>query len=72
MVKKDIDDFSKLAKPAQRALDGAGINTLKQLSMLTEEEFKKLHGIGPNAINQIKEAFAESGLSFSEKKSKKQ
>jgi len=59
-----MSDFSKLAKPAQRALSNAGITTLQQLSKLSETEFKKLHGIGPNAVKQIKQAFAESGLSF--------
>ncbi|MBC8047361.1 MAG: DNA-binding protein [Fimbriimonadaceae bacterium] len=58
----------KLAKPAQRALTNEGIKTLKQLSKLTEEELAKLHGIGPNALEQIRKAFAEKGLTFNKKK----
>lgn len=58
----------KLAKPAQRALFSAGITTLKQLSKLSEEELSQLHGIGPNAIQQIKKAFGEKGLLFADKK----
>lgn len=53
-----------LAKPAQRALSAAGITTLKQLSGLSEKELSLLHGIGPNAIRQIKKALQENGLSF--------
>ena len=54
----------KLAAPAQRALSNAGISTLQQLAKLTETDFAKLHGIGPNAIKQIKKAMKEQGLSF--------
>ena len=54
----------KLAKPAQRALSAAGITTLKQLSRLSEKKLSLLHGIGPNAIRQIKKALQENGLSF--------
>lgn len=54
----------KLAKPAQRALLNAGITTLKQLSKVTEEELSSLHGIGQNAVREIKKALGENGLSF--------
>lgn len=55
----------QLAKPAQRALQNAGISSLKQLSKLREEEVLALHGIGQNAVAQLKKALAENGLSFS-------
>lgn len=58
----------KLAKPAHRALDSAGITTLKQLSKLTEQEVSQLHGIGQNAIQQIKKALGDNGLSFAQRK----
>ena len=61
---------AKLSQPAQRALAGAGIKNLKQLSRFSETEIKKLHGIGPNAIKQLHAALAIQGLSFAEKKSK--
>ena len=54
----------RLAKPAQRALASAGIKVLKDFSRITEKEFSNLHGIGPNAIQEIKVALAENGLSF--------
>ena len=56
-----------LAQPAQRALAGAGIQTLEQLTQYPESEIKKLHGIGPNALEKLRQALIDCGLSFSEK-----
>ncbi len=56
--------FPKLAKPAQRALAGAGITRLEGLSALTEKQFSQLHGIGPNAIKTLRKAMEAKGLSF--------
>ena len=64
----DLPD--KLSQPAQRALAGAGIRNLQQLTKFSETEIKQLHGIGPNAIHQLRTALAAKGLSFAEKKSK--
>jgi hypothetical protein len=55
---------AKLGAPAERALAGAGIKNLKQLTKFTETEIKQLHGVGPNAIGKLREALAERGLSF--------
>jgi hypothetical protein len=44
----------KLGSPARR----------EQLSMLTEAELLKLHGMGPKAIGQLREALAAAGRSF--------
>ena len=60
----------KLAQPAQRALAGAGIQNLKQLTKFSEAEIKQLHGIGPNALNQLRAALAAKGLSFADKNKK--
>ena len=59
---------TKLSQPAQRALAGAGIQNLKQLTKFSEAEIKQLHGIGPNALEKLRAALAEEGLSFAEKK----
>jgi hypothetical protein len=59
---------SKLGAPAERALTGAGIKSLKQLTKFTEAEIKQLHGVGPNALGKLRQALAERGLSFAEKK----
>lgn len=59
---------TKLSNPAKRALAGAGIQNLAQLSHFSEAEIKRLHGIGPNALKQLHEALAAKGLSFADKK----
>ena len=56
--------FEKLAAPAQRALQGAGYSTLQQLSKVRENEIAKLHGIGPNALAELKQELAAHDLSF--------
>src|SRR5690349_4280731 len=49
-------DFPKLAAPAQRALAGAGYTSLEHLAKVSEDEIKNLHGIGPNALKQLRAA----------------
>jgi len=58
------NDLPKLASPAQRALAGAGITRLDQLTKITERELLQLHGIGPNAIKTLRLALQEKGLTF--------
>lgn len=57
----------KLSQPAHRALAGAGIQTLEQLSKFSEAKIKNLHGIGPNALVKLHQALAEKGLTFADK-----
>ena len=57
-------DLPKLASPAQRALAGAGITRLVQLTRMSETELLQLHGIGPNAIKALRLALKERGLAF--------
>ncbi|MBI5035514.1 MAG: DNA-binding protein [Chloroflexi bacterium] len=64
-------DFPKLAAPAQRALAGAGIHRLDQLTRFSESEIKQLHGIGPNALNALGRALSAKGLSFRSEKRKR-
>lgn len=54
----------KLARPAQRALAEARINSLEQMAGYSEVEIRQLHGIGPNALEKLREALAAKGLSF--------
>jgi hypothetical protein len=61
----------ELAQPARRALTAAGIRQLKQLTKFTEAEVKQLHGIGPNALDQLRRALQARGLSFADGKKKK-
>jgi predicted RecB family nuclease len=53
-----------VAAPARRALEGAGIKTLKQLAKYSEKEILALHGIGKTAIPRLKAALEKSGLHF--------
>ena len=57
-------DLPKLAKPAVRALDAAGIRNMDQLAKRSEVELLKLHGMGPNAILRLRAALAGVGKSF--------
>ena len=58
---------AKLGAPAERALTGAGIQKLEDLTRFSEKEIKKLHGVGPNALGKLRTALAEKGLSFAQK-----
>jgi hypothetical protein len=53
-----------LAKPAVRALTGAGITRLEQLTALSESELSALHGIGPKAVTLLRDTLHAQGLSF--------
>lgn len=66
--KQESDLPAKLGAPAERALAGAGIKTLKQLTKFSEAEIKQLHGVGPNALGKLRQALAGRGLSFAKEK----
>jgi hypothetical protein len=55
-----------LAAPARRALAGAGYARLEQLTRVSEAEVRKLHGMGPKALEQLRRALAARGLSFAD------
>jgi hypothetical protein len=57
-------DLPKLAAPARRALNGAGYTRLEDLTKATESEVRKLHGMGANAMQVLRDALRERGLSF--------
>jgi hypothetical protein len=60
-----------LAAPARRALTAAGVQRLAQLTTLREAEVQQLHGIGPNALVQLRRALAAHGLLFAAEKTGK-
>ena len=68
---REESDLPKLASPAQRALAGAGITRLDQLTKLSETELSQLHGIGPNAIKTLRIALQAKGLAFLYEKKRK-
>ncbi len=55
-----------LSQPALRALAGAGYTQLEQLTSAREADLKRLHGMGPKAISQLRAALQERGLSFAQ------
>ena len=59
---------AKLAQPARRALAGAGYTRLAQLTQATEDDIMQLHGMGPKALDQLRQALAVKGLSFASKR----
>ncbi|WP_223701029.1 RNA polymerase alpha subunit C-terminal domain-containing protein [Sutcliffiella deserti] len=56
--------LSKLSSPARNALIHEGIETLPELSMFTEKEILKFHGIGPASLPTMRILLEEEGLSF--------
>ncbi len=72
MTQQESDLPIELAKPAQRALYEAGYLRLEQLTRVSETELKQLHGIGPNAIKQLRRALGAKGLSFADEKTRKE
>ena len=53
-----------LGRPAERALEAAGIHDLSDLTRHSREEISELHGVGPKAIGVLVTALAMHGLSF--------
>ena len=53
-----------LSKPARRALAAAGYARLEQLTEVSEAEVMKLHGMGPNALDQLRRALAARDQRF--------
>ncbi|MFT3823381.1 MAG: RNA polymerase alpha subunit C-terminal domain-containing protein [Chitinophagaceae bacterium] len=69
-AEKPEDAFlSRLVAPARRALQNAGITTVKKLSHYTEAEILNFHGIGPSSIPVLRSILQENGLSFKKQKS---
>jgi uncharacterized protein YdhG (YjbR/CyaY superfamily) len=59
--------MSTLSAPAQRALENAGIKTIKQLAKYSEADILSLHGLGKSSIPKLKTALTEVGLDFKKK-----
>jgi hypothetical protein len=53
-----------VAKPAIRALASAGYTTLDQLANASEKELAGLHGMGPKALEILRQALKGLGKSF--------
>jgi hypothetical protein len=57
-------DLPKLSAPAHRALAAAGVSRLKDLTKFSKAEVKSWHGIGPNALDQLRTAMKKQGLTY--------
>lgn len=54
----------KLSAPARRALAGAGIQGLGDLAGFTQKAVAALHGMGPNAMQQLNLAMDQAGINW--------
>jgi hypothetical protein len=53
-----------IGAPATRALRAAGLVSLESLGSVSETEVAALHGVGPMALERLREALADAGLGF--------
>lgn len=56
-----------LAQPALRAFASAGYTRLAQFTKIRETDLLQLHGVGPRAIEIIRQALREQGKSLRRK-----
>lgn len=61
---KDSHFIPSLSAPAKRALEGAGITSLKKLAAWREADVMKLHGMGPASAPRMRDALKQAGLRF--------
>lgn len=59
-------DLPNIGRVARRTLFAAGYYRMEQLTHVSEKELLCLHGMGPKAIDILRRALAEQGLSFAE------
>jgi DNA-directed RNA polymerase alpha subunit len=67
MQNKFGEEFPFIGAPAFRALDNAGIRSLKDLTKWTEQDLLDLHGFGHRALRLLNDALKEKGLTFYKK-----
>jgi hypothetical protein len=53
-----------MSQPALRALAGAGIRRLDDLTRFSERQLRQLHGMGPKALGILAAALKNQGKSF--------
>lgn len=53
-----------VSKPAQRALASAGYSSVDQLANAREADLAALHGMGPKALEILRESLKRQGKSF--------
>ena len=60
------DDVAGLSAPSRRALTNAGINSYNELAKVSEEELAALHGMGPKAMDVLRQGLEKRGLSLAD------
>jgi DNA-directed RNA polymerase alpha subunit len=55
-----------LSAPARRALVNAGIDSYNELAKVSEEDLAALHGMGPKAMDVLRQGLKKRGLSFAD------
>jgi DNA-directed RNA polymerase alpha subunit len=58
----DAEFLSALPAPARRALENAGINSIKKLLTKSETDLLQLHGFGPSSIPRLRAYLRKQGL----------
>ena len=53
-----------ISGPALRALAAAGVRSVPDLAQWREADLAKLHGMGPKALDVLRDALDASGRSF--------
>lgn len=61
---KDSHFIPSLSAPAKRALESAGITSLKKLAGWREADVMKLHGMGPASSPRMRDALKDAGMKF--------
>ena len=57
-------NLPKIGAPATRALDDADVKDLEDLTDWSERDLLALHGMGPKAVDVLREHLAAKGLAF--------
>lgn len=64
-AKKPASGFlARVSAPAFRALQGAGLTTLKKVASRSEKDLLALHGFGPAALPTLRAELKANGLTF--------
>lgn len=59
-----MSTFPKIGAPATRALENADIRGLTDLVNWSQQDLLALHGMGPKAVEILREHLARQGLGF--------
>jgi hypothetical protein len=59
-------DFRGLPAPARRALAAAGFRHLEDVATATAAQVGALHGIGPGALDKLRDKLGLKALSFAD------